>query len=119
MKLNTGQVITVATGRLACSMGEVYEALNGLTGDELMTHQLPRANDFAEPHVKEACPWVVDIGEFPDLDEVSDKGAVVESWLAKISEEHGDSHEVPDLSGFWIHFDPLDEIVAIMAEDME
>lgn len=116
--LTTGQVITLGDGRLACGIGEVYEALNGLLDDDLMTHQLPRAGRFAEPHVREACPWVADLPPL-SLDAVPDaeKGRVVLEWVEEISAEHGHLHEVPDLSGQWVHFDAIDEAVAIFGPD--
>lgn len=118
MKLTTGQVLTITDGRVFCDIGEIYEALDGLTGDSLMTHQLPRAGEFAKPYVEEACPWVNDLPPL-DLEGVEDKRGVIMEWLDDISEEHGEVHEVPDLSGYWISFDPLEELVAIMREKNE
>ena len=110
MKLTTGQVITLGDGRLACPIGEVYEACNGLLGDDLMTHQLVRAGEFLKPHVQEACPWVTDLPEL-DLDGVDDKETVVLAWVDEISAAHGETHEVPDLSDEWEKIDPLQELV--------
>lgn len=45
-------VVTAATGRLLCDMGQVYEILNFLTNDNLFTHQLPRA-------FRECKPWLM------------------------------------------------------------
>jgi hypothetical protein len=116
--LTTGQIITLGDGRLACGIGEVYEALNGLLDDDLMTHQLPRAGRFVEPHVRVACPWVAVLPPL-DLDAVPDAGKeeAVLGWVEQISAEHGPLHEVPDLSGQWIHFDPIDEAGAIFGPD--
>lgn len=101
MQLNTGQVITLGDGRLACDIGEVYEALNGLLDDNLMTHQLPRAGHFVAPHVIEACPWVAELPPLGDLDKAYDLRGVVTAWVSLVSAEHGDTHRVPDLSGQW------------------
>lgn len=110
MKLSTGQVITLGDGRLACPIGEVYEACNGLLGDDLMTHQLVRAGYFLKPHVKEACPWVSNLPEL-DLAGVDDKETAVLAWVDEISAIHGETHEVPDLSDEWEKIDPIQELL--------
>ena len=115
MKLTTGQVLTITDGRVFCDVGEIYEALDGLTGDSLMTHQLPRAGEFAKPYIEESCPWVNDIPPL-DLEGVEDRRAIIMEWLDGISGKYGEVHEVPDLSGYWISFDPVDELVAILGE---
>ena len=53
-------VLSVTTGRLVSSrhMEGIYEILNFLTGDDLLTHQLPRA-------IKECEPWLRT--QFPKL----------------------------------------------------
>lgn len=114
--LTTGQVITLGDGRLACEIGQVYEALNGLLDDNLMTHQLPRAARFVEPQVREEFPWVADLPPL-DLEGVDDASAAVLAWVEQISVEHGPLHEMPDLSGQWVHFDAVDEAVAVFGRD--
>jgi hypothetical protein len=46
-----GDILTVVTGRMVSpgGMGAVYGILNYLTGDNLYTHQLPRALDECRP----------------------------------------------------------------------
>lgn len=114
--LTTGQVITLGDGRLACDIGSVYEALNGLLDDNLMTHQLPRAGRFVEPHVQDACPWVTDLPPLV-LEGAEDKEATVLAWVDRISAEHGPLHTVPDLAGQWVRFNPIDEAVAMFGKD--
>ena len=113
--LTTGQVITLGDGRLACGIGAVYEALNALLDDDLMTHQLPRAGRFVKPHVQAACPWVTDLPPL-DLEGVEDKRAAVLEWVGRIGAEHGPLHTVPDLAGQWVHFDPFDEAEAMVGK---
>lgn len=40
-----GAILSVTTGRLLCSMDDLYGILNWMTGDSLFTHQLPRAGE--------------------------------------------------------------------------
>lgn len=61
MKLfHISDVLTVTTGRLVSArhMDGVYDILNFLTGDELYTHQLPRAMRECEAFLRI---------QFPDL----------------------------------------------------
>ena len=44
-------VLSITDGRLLCEMGRVYAILNYLTGDNLLTHQLPRAAEECQPDV--------------------------------------------------------------------
>lgn len=116
--LTTAQVITVASQQLMCDMGEVYEALNAITGDDLFTHQLLRAAEFARPHVIEACPWVTDLPPFPDFTRIGEGAPtkeVVETWVAGISKTVGETHEVPELSDRWEYIDPFVELAKMMA----
>ena len=59
MKLfHIGDVLSITTGRLVSSkhIGGVYDILNYMTGDELYTHQLPRACDECLPAFRKQYP---------------------------------------------------------------
>jgi len=108
MKLTTAQLLTIGTSKLWCPIGEVYETLNGLTGDNLFTHVLPRAMRVCEPWVKKQFPWLADVGSPPTPE-------TFKAWIADISAEHGETHEVKPLpQGVWIAKDPIKELGEIM-----
>jgi hypothetical protein len=111
--LSTAQLVTLTDGRLACTMDEVYKALNEITGDNLYTHQLPRAMEFAQPELIKMHPWVENLPDMPSFNGLSQAEAKeqMEAWVAKISADHGDTHEVPDLSEQWVYVDPIAELV--------
>lgn len=116
--LTTGEVISIGTNVLATPVSKVVEALNNLTHDNLYSHQLPRAVEHCRPCVVEACPWVADIPNPPDTstlegDELED---AIYGWVDKISAEHGEAHEVPDLSHNWVRRDPLAELAELLAQ---
>jgi len=50
-KFKLGVVLSVTTGYLLCEIGDLYEILDYLTGQQLYTHQLPRAARYAGPHI--------------------------------------------------------------------
>ena len=66
-KFHLGDVLSITTGRLVSPrhMDGVYDILNFMTGDNLFTHQLPRASDECKPHL---------LAQFPQLAEVDTSG---------------------------------------------
>lgn len=58
---DTSDVLSVTTGRLVSSrhIDGVYEILNFLTGDNLYTHQLPRAMRECEPWLRTQFPQLM------------------------------------------------------------
>lgn len=59
-KFKLGAVLSVTTGYLLCEIGELYEILNFLTKENLYTHQLPRAAEYAKVHIAIAYPGIED-----------------------------------------------------------
>lgn len=95
MKLfHISDVLTVTTGRLVSRrhMAGVYDILNFLTGDDLFTHQLPRAVQECEPWLKTQFPQLsptnpIVAGMIAALDmdlalaEPGGKGQVIANWV--------------------------------------
>lgn len=87
-------ILTAMHGRLLCDMGGVYEILNWLTGESLMTHQLPRAS-------RESEGWLAE--QFPDLaavdvyaPKITDEADVV-AYIASLAAEYGTHRDVAPL----------------------
>lgn len=72
-----GTVLTVTTGRLYSpdGMGGVYKILNHLSGQKVMTHQIPRVLKACQPHVRAQFPHLPG-----DNEEVKDLEAAVARW---------------------------------------
>ena len=107
-----GVVLTAMTGRMLCSVGELYDVLNFLTQDKLYTHQLVRAS-------KECAPWLR--RWFPQLAELDTSVVTPENWRAWLDEAIAkvgssftlrpiprDDHDVRD---------PIEELVEIVGPD--
>lgn len=113
MKMTCGELLSVGTGRLCCSIERIYELMNFLTGDNLYTHQLPRA-------FRECQPWVV--SQFPWLGTLDESKCNKDNWwgwVAGICMEHGDEFEVSALpAGRWTRVDPIQEAIE-MTEDKD
>lgn len=105
-----GSVLSVTTGRfLADDLDQVYDILNFLTGDSLITHQLPRAIRTAQPYVLIQYPGLR--GVEPPQDASSGE---VFLWLAETKKRFGVALPVAPLPpGVWEHLHPLEELALI------
>lgn len=89
-----GDILTVTTGRLLSNMDGLYDLLNYMTGDDLMTHQLPRACDECAPAL---------LAQHPDLADVPvpaefDGKPHVDRWLAEQVARFGAARDVEPLA---------------------
>ena len=90
----TPVVLTIVTGRLLCDIREVYGILNWMTGEDLMTHQLPRVCREATPVILALHPT---LSESVD-DEASCTTENFASWRAKWVARYGATLAVPKLT---------------------
>ncbi len=119
-----GDVLSITTGYLVSPehMGGVYNILNFMTGDELFTHQLPRACEKCRPFLTK---------QFPQLSKVEMKSAtlklnrslrgkeseperkkILNNWLAEQVAKHGEMFEVkPIPKDAHKVIDPIEEAV--------
>lgn len=95
-------VLSALDGKLLCSMGEVYEVLNFLTGDNLFTHQLPRAGRVCRVKVFQQHPFLKEI-------DVSDINP--DNWKEKLDDIKAAYPNEIELSPIenWHHIDPVEE----------
>ena len=105
-----GDILSITTGRLVSleHIGGVYKILGWMTGEDLMTHQLPRVSDECAPALRE---------QFPDLAEISAEGVTITSevecvtWLASLEPKYGTRREVRPLDpADHTRIDPISEI---------
>lgn len=110
MKFHISQILTVTTGIMVSNNGMegVYGILNHMTGDNLFTHQLPRALRECKPHL---------LKEHPDLNDVDASEVTpdnVTEWVADKVRKYGEYRSVEKLpDGVHEQIDPISE-----AEDM-
>jgi len=100
-------VLTLTTGRFLCAtLGELFEALEYLTGDSLMTHQLPRGIKVCGPYALAAHPKLRGAEPAPG----ASIGAVAH-FLCQAEREHGRELPLSPLpEGAWTTMDPLTEL---------
>lgn len=86
-----GAILSVTTGKVIAEVGDIHELLDHMTGDALMTHQLPRAMDECEGPLREQFPSLpTDVPPIETWDDVA-------TWLAPLIAAHGELHEVRPL----------------------
>ncbi|WP_323986224.1 DUF7736 domain-containing protein [Microbacterium plantarum] len=100
-EFHIGDVLSVATGTLVSlrHIDGIYDLCNFMTGENLMTHQLPRASREAEPFLREQHPDLTSepIPEITSRDEA-------EAWLKTLYPKYGETVTVKNL-------DPADHTV--------
>ncbi len=107
MKINCADLLTIGTGILCVKMERVYELYNAMTGDNLFTHQLPRAFRAAQPAIVSQYPWLKEIGE--------GNKATWQQWISEVKAAHGDSFEIQPLQD-WKSVDPITEVAELFEE---
>lgn len=112
MYFETGQVLTVTTGKLLCDVGKLYEILNFMTGDDLFTHQLGRAAMECKPGV---------LRQHPQLSAITGEDITSENalqWLDEKKAELGDGFDLEPLGENEHQFiDPIAEAVAMVGPE--
>jgi hypothetical protein len=101
-------ILSMTTGLLLSRrhMDGIYQICDWMTGESLMTHQLPRAADACGPALLDQHPQLRGIEPPADLD-VPDLMA----WLANTEREHGEELPVTPLAaGTWQHQNPIEEL---------
>ena len=106
-----GDILSITTGCLVSPrhMDGIYDVLNFMTGDNLFTHQLPRAAGECKDPLLAQHPDLAAI--VPPDDFGSDPEAAVKAWLAEQVAIYGETREVSPLAaGEHTHIDPITEI---------
>lgn len=105
MKFTLGEVLSITDGRLMCDMGGVYRILNHMTGDNLFTHQLPRAARECKPFLLKQFPQLANV----KMDNFGPENA--QKILDALQAEYGNEFDVQPLPKHAHEFiDPLSEL---------
>jgi hypothetical protein len=91
-------------------MDDVYEVLNFLTGDNLFTHQLPRAGKVCRIPVFKQHPFLKDI----DVSDINPTNW--EQKLADLKAKHPKEIELEPIAN-WTHLNPIEEMIDMKGDD--
>ena len=109
-----GDILSITTDRLVSPrhMDSIYDILNFMTRDNLLTPQLPRASNKCRPHLLEQFPQLKDV----DASEVTPKNW--RNWLNKQVAHFGKEfpvHQIP--KGRYEHRNSIEELVEIVGSE--
>jgi hypothetical protein len=121
MKISCADAITLITGKLFCSVDRLYTLYNELTGDNLYTHQLPRAYHACAPSVRKELPdLTASLRATYQADEnFSEFSGFSPKWekvLSNAREVFGNEFEVTPIAD-WEHIHPLEELTRKVGTD--
>lgn len=130
MKFHISDVLSITTGRLVSNrhVEGVYKILNHMTGDNLFTHQLPRAGRECAPVLIATYPQLSKddpttarcIAAMDRAIEMGERESAVVGMVEKIRVEHGlpEMLEVPQLLySESAHSNPMEELIAMVGKD--
>lgn len=104
-----GALLSLSTGVLVAPFGDVHELLDFMTGDQLFTHQIPRAGDACLPALLEQHPDLPT--EIPAGVNLNSKQACRE-YVTGIAVELGESRTITPLAS-WEKRNPMVELAEI------
>jgi len=105
-KFHLGDVLSITGEKLVSPrlMEGVYDILNYMTGENLFTHQLPRARDVCAPYL---------VKQFPQLAKAGCESINEKNWkecLTSLVRQFGETLEVEPLpKGAYTYIDPITE----------
>lgn len=123
LSASTGRLLTEPKGPHDNGIGDLYEILNWMTNDNLMTHQLPRAAGECQPWLLRWFPELRGanecLGDLGKMLEQGDPRIAIEMWLEtmaiggmkreyEVPQIPRDDHDV---------IDPYDELVQMRGSD--
>lgn len=128
-KFHLGDVLSITTSYLISPRGfdGVYDILNFMTGDNLFTHQLPRACNECKPYLVEQFPQLASTRMSSAIAKLrkalkpktgkADTKKIVADWLAKQVTKYGKMFVVkPIPSGAHEVKDPIVELVEMRSD---
>lgn len=112
-EFHIGDILSVTTGRLISPrhMEGVYDILNYMTGDNLFTHQLPRAADECRPYL---------LKQHPDLASADVSLCTKDNYLVRLAGlalQYGETRPVQPIP-LMAHkrIDPISEAKTMMGD---
>lgn len=113
-QFHIGDILSVTHDRLVSPrhVGGVYDILNHMTGENLFTHQLPRASRACKPSL---------LSQHPQLNAVNASAVTAENWKAWLDKQVAAFGEMlpvePLLPNAYDAVDPIKEAVAMVGKD--
>lgn len=130
MQFHLGDVLSITHDRLLSPshVNGVYKILNYMTGDDLFTHQLPRAGRICKPELLRQHPQldtievdfqIARLGEMLESESgKSDPANLVAGWLFNMTLEYGEMLDVQPLRpSDYEQVDAMEELESMVGKD--
>lgn len=114
MKFEIGTILSITHGRMLAEIGNVYKILNYLLDDDLFTHQLPRAVDFAKKFILAQHPQLEEWDNLNDQVTPENRKDYIEKAKTLFGNELGIE---PIPGGVWTYKDPVEELEEMVPND--
>lgn len=89
------QLFSILDGRLSTNMDDVYEMLNHITGEDLMTHHLPVAMSY----IKEVNPeWFKTLENKLLFIKAQVQSNTFETLIGAIKDKYNEEYQIPQLT---------------------
>jgi hypothetical protein len=112
-----GDVLNIATGNLITNVGAIYDVLNYMTGDDLMTHALPRAMETCQPNILAQHPQLADVSLPAKPDGHKWTSESVAEWLKEQEAQYGVELTITPLTkGLHTRINPLVELADMISK---
>ena len=103
-EFDLGTILTVTTAkcRLFTKIENLYKILNYLTGEDIFTHQIPRAHEIARPYVLSLYPNLKGVGEDVVIESYED----VVTFLNEQKKIYGDKFILSPIQKGYSYIEP-------------
>lgn len=130
-KFSLRAILQLTTRLYMGDMSAIYQALNFLTGDDLYTHQLPRAMEECEKSVEEQFPqfhtedFLEKLKMYQEVIKASDPGKggadhqlITDGWIYSMEADYGKEFDLyPMLPYQYTHQDCLSELMDMVTPE--
>ena len=112
-EFHIGDILTITTGKLLSPrmMDGMYDILNYMTGDNLFTHQLPRA-------MRECQPWLIE--QYPQFKDLVvpefENPEMYDDFVKRCARKYGETFSVRPLIAHEF-IDPIEEAERLVGKD--
>lgn len=105
-------ILSITTGCLVSDrhIDGVYDILNWMTGDNLFTHQLPRAGRACEEPLKQQHPQLANLTVPAMTADNETNRSIIDFWLTELRKLYGTTLPVTPLA-VWHSMNPIQELV--------
>lgn len=115
--LDMGSLLTLTTGRLMGDASSAHRDLGLMVGEDIMTHQIPKALDLVVPYLAARYPDIAASEDtWPEFSQDREEAArQAQQIVRELAAIHGNTFEVEPCEG-WTHGTAISDFFEMMAK---